>query len=67
MAQEALSHLQGLLAEAGRIDLVNVRRDKFGGRVVVEVRLDGRDLASSMIHALVARPCDGGARRGWCD
>lgn len=51
-----------------RVTLEQVEPDKYGGRVLARViSADGRDVAALMIASGLARPYDGGARRGWCD
>ena len=41
--------------------------DKYGGRIRADVIIAGRDLAGLMLAEGLARPYDGGPRRGWCD
>lgn len=40
--------------------------DKYGGRVDARVTIDGQSLGATLISAGLARPYDGGTRRGWC-
>ncbi len=58
-----------LAATAGRdVLLLQVRHDKYGGRVVARVLdLMGRDLGDRLIAAGMARAYDGGARGSWCE
>lgn len=50
------------------ITLVGIRYEKYGGRVLAQVRLaDGRDLAAALVADGHARAYDGRARAGWCE
>jgi len=50
------------------VRLRDVRYGKFARRVVARVETAaGVDLAAALLAAGLARPYDGGARRGWCD
>lgn len=53
--------------DGGRVVLSELEHDKYAGRVVARVTTpDGRDLASALLAAGLARPYDGGARGSWC-
>ena len=59
--------LTTFLVTGQTVTLTNLRHDKYGGRILGDVRLaDGRDLAATLINANLARSYDGGARQGWC-
>ena len=50
------------------VRLREVRYGKFARRVVARVETAaGVDLSAALLAAGLARPYDGGARRGWCD
>jgi micrococcal nuclease len=52
---------------AGRVRLVDVRFDKYGGRAVADVlAADGRRLADGLIQAGLATPYGGGTKGSWC-
>lgn len=40
--------------------------DKYGGRIDADVWIDGELLGERLISAGLARPYDGGKRKGWC-
>lgn len=40
--------------------------DKYGGRILGDVLLDGRSLRSMLIENNLADPYDGGKKRDWC-
>ena len=65
LAQEAKEHLQRILKRALWVRCSNVRRDKFGGRVLASVSANGRCVAKQMISEGLARPYDGGERKPW--
>lgn len=59
--------LTTFLVTGQTVVLTNLRHDKYGGRILGEVRLsDGRDLATILVTANLARSYDGGTRSGWC-
>jgi len=52
---------------AGTVTLRNIRRDKYGGRVLARVGIPGgADLGAVLLAARLARPYHGGRRGGWC-
>ena len=51
-------------ARETRLD--HIDRGKYF-RLVAGVMVDGRDLSDMLIGAGLARPYEGGHRRGWCD
>jgi len=48
------------------IAFYNIKWDKFGGRVLADVELDGANLATSLIKAGVAREYHGEKKKSWC-
>lgn len=54
-----ITHLQPLA-------LTNIRPDKYGGRVVGSVLVNGKDLGEMLIQSKLARTYDGGKRQPWC-
>lgn len=62
----ARDHARQLLQEAGEVSLAQIAPDKYGGRVVARVLVDGEDFAALMLTAGHGRPYDGKARSGWC-
>lgn len=51
----------------GKVVFSNVKWDKYGGRIVAKVSLDGKDLGAALINAELARPYFGGAKTSWCN
>ena len=58
------------LLASGRPQLHNIVLDKYGGRVVASIRVEGTseasDVAATMIASGWARPYNGGKRDAWC-
>lgn len=66
-AAEKARALTTFLVTDQTVTLTNLRHDKYGGRILGDVRLsDGRDLATTLVNANLARAYDGGPRQGWC-
>ena len=57
--------LEYMLRKARRIELVDVRREKYG-RLLGGLMIDGQDVVEEMVLAGLARPYDGKKRQGWC-
>ena len=66
LARAARDDLSALLANAVMITLTNVEADKYGGRVLADVRSDGIQVGVLLIEAGLARPYAGGSRLSWC-
>lgn len=66
-AKLAKRFTQRAIEEADRIDF-NIREwDKFGGRVLGLVFIDGQNLGDMLIEAGLARPYKGEAKTSWCE
>ena len=50
-----------------QIQVTDIRRGKYAGRVLGLITAGDSDLATDLIEAGVARPYDGGQRGGWCN
>lgn len=62
----ARDHARMLLREAEEVALAEIAPDKYGGRVVARLLLNGEDFASLMLAAGHGRPYDGKTRSSWC-
>ncbi|MEC7764231.1 MAG: thermonuclease family protein [Pseudomonadota bacterium] len=62
---QAKLRLQMILWQADEVSLVRSGTDRYG-RGLVSLFVDGRNVAQQMIGEGLARPYDGGQRRGWC-
>lgn len=65
-AEEATAALTHFLQTGKNVTLHNVKDDKYSGRVVADVMVDGKSLSSEMIRTGLVRPYNGGTRLGWC-
>ena len=52
---------------AEKIEFANLKWDKYGGGVLVDVYLDGKFYKDEIINAGLARPYDGGTKESWCE
>lgn len=67
-ANDAKEFMVDLLPTGTVIELENIKDDKYLGRIDANVILsDGRDVGELLISEKLARPYNGGRRRGWCD
>ena len=67
LARKASAFTNDAVANALEIDVVILKWDKYGGRVLGEVYLDHQSLAQSLISAGLARPYKGEAKSSWCE
>ena len=66
LAKKASAFTKDAVANALEVDVVILKWDKYGGRVLGEVYLDHQSLAQSLISAGLARPYKGEAKQSWC-
>ena len=66
-AKLASAFTKKAVAEAKEVDIVIVKWDKYGGRVLGDVFLDQKSLAEMLIAAELARPYKGDAKTSWCE
>jgi len=67
LAKKASAFTKDAVANALEVDVVILKWDKYGGRVLGEVYLDHQSLAQSLISAGLARPYQGEAKQSWCE
>jgi micrococcal nuclease len=66
-AIKARDHLSKLLPE-NRVELRNIRLEKYAGRVMADVHsLNGTSAAESLVSQGLARPYQGKKRQSWCN
>lgn len=65
-AVHARSFIQQLLSTASSIHLSNIEPDKYGGRILADITVDGRSVSESLITNGFARPYYGSTRQTWC-
>ena len=67
LARKASAFTKDAVANALEVDVVILKWDKYGGRVLGDVYLDHQSLAQSLISAGLARPYKGEAKSSWCE
>ena len=67
LAKKASAFTKNAVDSALEVDVVILKWDKYGGRVLGEVYLDHQSLAESLISAGLARPYKGEAKSSWCE
>ena len=65
LARRARDAVEAMLG--ARVELSEIDRDKYAGRVVARVRAAGEDVGARLVARGLARPYDGGRRGGWCE
>ena len=55
-----------MFRSAEKIIFDNLKWDKYDGRVLADVYLDGKSYKDEIINAGLARPYDGGTKESWC-
>jgi micrococcal nuclease len=65
--QAATDFTKKKVAEAKKIQIEIKDWDKFGGRVLGDVIIDGQSLSKMLIDNQLARPYHGEAKKSWCD
>ena len=67
LAKRASEFTKNAVASALEVDVVILKWDKYGGRVLGEVYLDHQSLAEGLVAAGLARPYKGDAKQSWCE
>jgi len=67
LALKAREFANKVFREAKLIEYKDLDWDKYGGRLLTNVYLDGKLYSKMIIDAGLARPYDGGTKKGWCD
>lgn len=66
LGAEATKFTFNLLKNATKTQIVLMDWDKFGGRVLGDVLIDGKSLREMLIEKGYARPYFGEAKQSWC-
>lgn len=64
--EEATAFTKKAVAEAKQVKVALMSWDKFGGRVLGDVILDGKSLREQLIEKGLARAYFGDAKQSWC-
>lgn len=67
MGQRATDFTKNLIASASNVQVMLMDWDKYGGRVLGDIMIDGRSLRSSLIAEGLAREYFGEAKTSWCN
>ena len=68
MGKRAIKFVTRLISEADVITFTNLEWDKFGGRVVADVNIDGISLTKRLLNSGLAKPFSGKTTKdSWCD
>lgn len=65
-ALAATDFVEDLLPAGAEVLVTDVSADKYGGRVVGDLSIDGTSLSQTLIARGFARPYDGGTKTSWC-
>jgi endonuclease YncB( thermonuclease family) len=65
--QAATDFTKKKVAEGKKIQIEIKDWDKFGGRVLGDVIIDGQSLSKMLIDNNLARPYHGEAKKSWCE
>ncbi len=66
LARKAKKHTVAFLRNGKKVELRNLKRDKYF-RIVADVYVDGRNLSGSLLNAGLGYKYDGGKKRSWCN
>lgn len=67
LADKASAFTKEKLQSAKDIDIQFVKWDKFGGRILGKVIIDGKDLSGMLINGGYARAYYGDKKKSWCN
>jgi micrococcal nuclease len=67
MAQEATDFTKSLVEKSSDQVIIIKGWDKYGGRVLGDVFLDGKSLRTSLLDKGFARPYFGNKKQSWCE
>ncbi len=64
LARQASAYTATRVAPGARLTLLDVGRDKYGGRLLADIEVEGENLCAALIEAGLAVPYEGG-KKGW--
>lgn len=65
--EEATEFTKGLVKKAQKVEVILLDWDKYGGRVLGDIILDGKSLRKQLIDNGFARAYYGEAKTSWCN
>lgn len=66
MGQAATAYTTKLLTGSHEVIFKNIKWDKYGGRILATVIVDGKDLTDEVIKANLGREYHGEKKKSWC-
>jgi endonuclease YncB( thermonuclease family) len=66
LGKKATEFTKQAVSQAKKIEVDITEWDKYGGRVLGHIKLDGKRLSDLIIQAGLARPYRGGKKSDWC-
>lgn len=66
-AQKASAFVKKLVGDAKEMTVTNCKHDKYGGRIVCEVTINGKNIGQELIKAGLAREYYGDKKKSWCE
>ena len=67
LALQGRAFANDMFRNADTIEFRNLKWDKYGGRILADVYIDGMSYKQEIIEAGLAREYYGGKKIGWCD
>lgn len=67
LALKATKITTNLVNISKKITFSNIKWDKYGGRILADVMIDGDKLSDILIRTKVARPYFGDKKQSWCN
>lgn len=67
LAKQAKEYVQKTVSTSRKHSIIIRAWDKYGGRVLGDVILDGKSLKDQMITSGFAKPYAGGKKASWCE
>ena len=67
LALEGRKIANELFRNGNNIEFKNLQWDKYGGRILADVEIDGQNYADILIQEGLARPYFGDKKESWCD
>ena len=67
LALQGRAFANDMFRNADIIEFRNLKWDKYGGRILADVYIDGMSYKQEIIEAGLAREYYGGKKIGWCD
>jgi endonuclease YncB( thermonuclease family) len=66
LGEQATAKMIEIMEQATTVEFANLDWDKYGGRVLADVFVDGVNVAETLIAAGLAHPYDGSVKTSWC-